>query len=358
MPTRLPTILANAGVASDIAALLLPRVLSPTPGSIDTAELDGASDVQLALLSAVVAAAYLGDCGPALPPLLDAVSRGQASLSDYDNGRFWHLQGVAALRLDQDLDSATRACNRSLDFLQSDTPPVRAYRGRVHDTYGQLLQRQGLCSEAQREFELALQHRDPTDEDGTALTLGTLGRLCMELGDFASATEYLARNVNIVTRRTPGRADLRAQLFSYLGTCALERGGLKAARNFFQQSKRLARTSGDVAEELFACVGLGQRAVRGGRLATAQHQVRAAQRLLEATALSEGMTQALRGLLQHLVAQIHLAQQQPDAAIMAFAAAQQALAQATDESSRERARLLYSLAEAYRQRGAGTILAQ
>lgn len=57
MITRIRAVLERASVASQTADTLASLVVAPPPGSIDVAELRRASEVQLALLAAVVAAA-------------------------------------------------------------------------------------------------------------------------------------------------------------------------------------------------------------------------------------------------------------------------------------------------------------
>ncbi len=351
MHPRLHALWAHAGVAPAVLATLAAHVAESGPDSMDVPALDGATDVQLALLSAMVAAVHWQRCGAALPSLLTLVSAAQHTLSYYDQGRFWHLTGCAALHLEHALDSATDALQRSLTFLGDDAARTRTYRARVYDTWGQLLQRQGLLMEARNRFALALQHWDVADEEGTALVLGHLGQLCMGLGDFASAAEYLGRDLNIVTQRTPERTTLRTQLLAHLGTCALGRGGLTAARNYFQQSKRLAQADGNTCGLTSAALGLGQRAVRCGKMATAQRQVQEAQRQLDAAQLSEVAAASVRWRLSQLVAEIHLAQQRPAEAITAFTVARQYVARAADVSRPDMAHLLHGLARAHLQRG-------
>lgn len=350
MLARLSALLARAGVPPDVTALLAPRVLTPDPGSIDVTALRGASETQLALLSALVAAAHFQDCGTALTALLALVRRTQSVLSDYDNGRFWHLKGFAAMYLDHDLASAACALHRSLACLQSNaSPQMRAYQAQVYETLGQLFQRQGRLREARAAVEQALHHREVTDAEGTVCSLEQLGRLCMDLGDFASAAEYLARTLNIVTQRTPRHTKWRAQLLAQLGTCALGRGGLTAARNYFQQSKRLAQADGDVYGLAVAALGLGQRAVRCGKMATTLRQVQAVERLLDDPTFPAAAVPGVRSALSQLVAARHLAQQRPAAALAAYREAR--CARTTDVSPLESAQLLYGLAQAALQHG-------
>jgi hypothetical protein len=96
MHTRIQAVLERAGVASQTANTLALLVTTPPQGSIDVAELPEASDVQLALLAAVVAATDFRQFGDTLQRLLDVVEAGQTTLSDYDSGRFWHLKGFAS----------------------------------------------------------------------------------------------------------------------------------------------------------------------------------------------------------------------------------------------------------------------
>ena len=141
------------------------------------------------MLAAVVAAASPRNTptSEVLQPLLDFVSTAQADLSAYDHGRFWHLRGVVALR--EDIYTAARPLNRSIALLQGEvTPPAQEYRGRVLNTLGQVLEAQGLLHEAQQEFEQLLDLRQNiNDETGKAWTMGNLGRVCLELGDFANS---------------------------------------------------------------------------------------------------------------------------------------------------------------------------
>ena len=132
MIARIRSVLEHAGVAPQTVDVLAPLVAAPPLGSIDVAELHGASEVQVALLSAMVAATDSRQFGAALQHLLNYVGQAQATLSDYDSGRFWHLKGFAAWRLQDALYIATRALNRSLAFLLGvHTSQAQAYLARV-----------------------------------------------------------------------------------------------------------------------------------------------------------------------------------------------------------------------------------
>jgi class 3 adenylate cyclase/predicted negative regulator of RcsB-dependent stress response len=354
MLTHLTDVLINTGLPRETAATLAAVVVTPPPGSIAVAELTEASAVQLVLLAAVVAATDVQQFGEALQHLLEVLRVEQTALTDYDAGRFWHLKGVVAWRLEHALYAATRALNRSLTFLRGvPTPQAQGYLARVYDTSGQLLQYQGLLSEARREFELALSHRDPADAEGTALTLGNLGRLCLDLGDFASAATYFAQDLAMVTQRTPEQTHIRTQLLSHLGTCALEDGRLTDAQEVFTQSATLAVADGNAYGLAFAVLGLGKIALRRGDIADAQRQAEAALTHLNTADAPAAMQAGVRGLIRQLLADIHLAEHQPAQAVEAFQEALQHFAQASTVSPVEMAQLLQGLARAHRQQGEG-----
>ena len=201
MLEHIKRVLDNASVTPEDAAALAPLVVTPPAGTFDAAELGAANAAQVALLAAIVTAGRSQQFGTALQRLLGCVDAAQASLSTYDRGRFWHLKGVAAWRLDDALYSATRALNRGIALLQGlETLAAQAYLGRIFDTFGQILQHQGLLHDARLEFERALVcKRAGKDRYGMALTLGNLGRLCMELDDFAAAARYLRRDLRLIS---------------------------------------------------------------------------------------------------------------------------------------------------------------
>src|SRR5262245_36693580 len=135
MLEHIKRVLDNAGLTPEDAVSLAPLVATPPAGTFDAAELDTASEARVALLAAIVAAGRPQQFGTALQRLLARVDAVQVPLSDYDRGRFWHLKGVAAWRLDDALYSDTRALNRGIALLQDlDTLPAQAYLGRLFDT--------------------------------------------------------------------------------------------------------------------------------------------------------------------------------------------------------------------------------
>jgi tetratricopeptide (TPR) repeat protein len=350
MMTRVKRVLAQADVTADDIDDLARLTVEPSQGTIDAAELSRVEDVQLALLAAIVAATNIRQFGQALQALIAFVEAAQVALSDYDSGRFWHLKGVAAWRLGEQPDEAfyltTHALNRSVAMLKGITAPhAQAYLARVFDTFGQVLQHQGLLREARLEFERSLHLRDAVaDVVGAAWTRGNLGRLCIELGDFAAAAGYLARDLAVVEQLSPERTQLRAQLLSHLGTCAVEQGEVQRARDYFMRSADLAQADGDAPGLAFAALGLGRVAFQGHDLVEAERQAEAAWAYLAPSALSlddqEGIREGIRGLVHQLKAEIRLARGSARQAVEAFQAAQACFLRTPRDSVVEMARLL------------------
>ena len=326
MLTHITAVLIQTGLPRETAAPLAAVVVTPPPGSIAVAELPEASAVQLALLAAIVAATDVQQFGAALQHLVAVLRVEQTALTDYEAGRFWHLNGVVAWRLEQALAAATRALNRSLTFLVESPRPRRRGIWRASTTPLDSSYSIKACSaEARREFELALRHRDPTDEEGTALTLGNLGRLCLELGDFASAATYFAQDLAIVTRRTPERTHLRTQLWSHLGTCALEEGRLADAQDAFTQSATLAMTDGQCLWPGLRGAGAGEDRLAAWEISPPPSGRPSGVDAVPRGGCAPGDAGGVRGLLCQLLADIHLAAQHPAQAVAAYQEALPAL---------------------------------
>lgn len=352
MVQALTTRLQHIGLSTPNIEALIPLLLAPPAGTIDAAELRQASPVQQALLAAIVAASDFRQFGTVLQSLLAWIDAQQLDLSAYDAGRFWHLRGLLAWRRDGMVYQVLRALNRSITLLQeADSPAARAYLARVFDTYGQFLQHQDLLSEAQVEYELALHLRDASDEAGIALTEGNLGRLHMERGDFQTATQHLERDLRIVTRLSPERTRLRAQVLSHLGTCALECGDLAQARMYFQHSTELAQQDQYAVGLAFCALGLGKLALRSDDLQEAQRQLALGTAYLARAAEDPAFIHTIEGLLHQLSGEILLRQHQVVEAIQAFEQARTCLGRAPSVSPVEHVHVLYGLARALRMHG-------
>jgi class 3 adenylate cyclase/Tfp pilus assembly protein PilF len=360
MIPRVKHVLEQVGIAVDEVNNLACLIVAPPQGTIDPSEISRADNVQLALLAAIVAAADTRQWGKALQRLLAFLHTVEADLSDYDSGRFWHLQGFAVWRgLEEGSSSATRALiamralNRSVALLQGiDAPGAQAYLARVFDTYGQMLQHQGLLYEARREFEQALEKRQAMgDTVGEAWTLGNLGRLCLDLGDYAAAEGYLIRDLEMVQQLSPEQRRLCAQLLSHLGVCAAGQGDVQRAQDYFLRSTSLVQTDHDAYGLAFADLGMGQVALQRGHLVYAEQLAERAWAHMASLGEPSEDQEGIRGLISQLRAEIHLARTDARRSIDAFETAQACFLRTPRVSVMEMARLLYGYAKAHHAAG-------
>ncbi|CAN5729596.1 hypothetical protein BH09MYX1_BH09MYX1_25890 [soil metagenome] len=235
-----------------------------------------------------------------LRDVLAALRARQEDLSAEGRGRFFHLAGFFALRVDEDVALALRHLNRARDTL---APLVeksaRSYLARVHDTLGQLLHREGQWDSAQKELARSLALRRETgDVVGLAITLGNLGRLCLDIGNIAAAEAHFLEDLALLAEGDvgPRRDRLRAQLLVHLGDCAVETGRTELARERFARAIASADASGDRFARAFGCIGLG-RVTKGAR---GEEWLASAEADLSAAEVPEAFTASPRAAIAHL----------------------------------------------------------
>ncbi|MBL8910448.1 MAG: hypothetical protein JNM17_07065 [Archangium sp.] len=219
---------------------------APPRALIDAAELESTEERQV--LALAVLAAATPSLSEVLTATLEWLAPRSATLSSEDQGRLWHLRGVAAGR-ERDLLRATVAMNRALALA------ARTYRPRVHDSFGRLLQAQGLVEEARVEYRTALAAREADgDEEGAALTWGNLARLELENGNWLAAREAFQRDHDIVLRKSPNELRLRSQLLTHLGECERGLGNHKGALSYFERARQTAQQATDPFGQAVATV--------------------------------------------------------------------------------------------------------
>lgn len=233
------------------------------------------------LVMALTAALDLRRFSRALRILVERAARGQSTLSDYDLGRLSHLRGLVAWRLDGSIATASRAFTNAEKRLRTaNSPEASRYLPRVYDTWGQMLHAEGLLADARVELEHALALREADgDEAGLAITLGNLGRLQLDLGDYERAREHLERDLAIVERATPDRTRLRSQLLTHLAACEAAVGRADESEVLATRAASLAIDGGDLVGEHFAELAKGRamllRHDADGALAIANASLRA-----------------------------------------------------------------------------------
>lgn len=219
---------------------------APPRALIDAAELESTEERQV--LALAVLAAATPSLAEVLINALDWLGARSAALDTEDQGRLWHLRGVAAGR-ERDLLRATVSMNRALSLA------ARTYKPRVHDSFGRLLQAQGLVEEARVEYRTALAAREADgDEEGAALTWGNLARLELENGNWLAAREAFQRDHDIVLRKSPNELRLRSQLLTHLGECERGLGNHKGALSYFERARQTAQQATDPFGQAVATV--------------------------------------------------------------------------------------------------------
>ena len=336
------------GVEAESAEELAKRVLDPAPGTFDPVELESASEARIALLAAIVAAANRQQFGESFERLLNYAAARTKQLTAYDVARFWHLKGVSVWRLHESVYTATKAFNSSIELLiELNTSAARNYLPRVLDTYGQFLNSQGLTHDARREFETALGYREALDDQvGMAITLGNLGRLCMDMGDFEAAVQYLGRDLEIVQSSGTQMVGIQIQLLSHLGTCNLESGHLDQARTLFQRNAELAESQQDAVGLAYAALGLGKIALELGDRAEANIQLEMARANISRTSLHGGAAESLKALLHQFAGEIGQENGDLEEALEDFRQAQELFARVPNTSPVKLAHLLRDYARA------------
>jgi len=337
--------LREAGVAGAEAEALAAIAASPPSGMLDPGE-QPADDATRRLLQVVLACAReLRRHGDALRAVLDAIEPKLSTLSAYDAGRYWHLRGLFAWRVDESTFAATRALNASLRVLEADKSALApAYAARVHDTFGQLLHQGGMLADARRELERALLLRGESGNlFGRAITLGNLGRLCVDLGDFAGAAQYLREDLSLVEKHSPEATALRAQLLSHLGDCSLHLGEVDRAAEQFAASLALA---GEPVSTCFAKLGLGRVALRRGDSQRALAAVDEVRTQVSSAEVSAHARTSLLAAAEKLAGDAHASSHAYQRADAAYRAALAHLEQSAGASPLEYAEVFRGLADA------------
>lgn len=342
------------GLQDDSIELLTKLLLSPPDGTVNAQELSQSSKTEIALYAAIILASMLRSHEDNLRKLLDHVATQEERLGTLDRGRFWHINGFAAWRFDNDIYHAYTALNRSIDLLNS-TPKGNCYLARVWDTFGQLLHHLGAYQEAKLNFETALNYRKQCDDKtGAAITFGNLGRVCIDLGDYEEAYDYFKQDLSIVNERTPQYTQLITQIYSHIGTCAIEIGKLTIAEQHFQKSHQLATSDNNHIGIIFSEIGLGKISLEQKDdqcTKIAQQYLQAAKNNLSSIDHKTEIYLVLQGLILDFSAEIHTTCSNTDDAIADYEKARIHLSKSKNITPAEMVKILYRLTLQYLLKG-------
>ncbi len=348
MPSRAETILGEAGIEPADAR----RLVAASSDAEAFLPGDGEAAVLLRAASAARAEPELGARVEAA--LLDAVAARGGELGAVERAVFRHLgleRHLGPGDVPGNRPRRLRALLTCLDELDgAGTREAGRYRGRVLDTLGRFLQGVGQLGDARIAYERALVAKEAAGDDaGVALTHGSLGRLCLELGAFADARRYLERDLAWVERNAPEATHVRRQLATEIGVCQMEMGDFAAARAALGACLEEAREAGAAVGAAFAAAWLGRVLVRAGDAGAAAEL---ADEVVGAVADAplRGVPE-LRGLAFFLAAEVHAARDRIEDALAAFGEAKQAFDEARRVSPVVRAELLQSEAAVLERAG-------
>lgn len=332
----------------------LHTMLAESPaGTVSPGEITGVvasrQRVELALLCSIVAATTFRLHVDLLRALLKALAEKEHLLSIYDRGRYWHLRGFAAWRLDEDWIATCRGFYRSIELLGSLTDQQqRAYLGRTWNSYAQFMHHQGRFHEARFAFERALDYkRDTHDEADRGFTLGNLGRVCLDFGDFDAAFRYLHEDLEIVQRTPATPASVEIQLLSELGQCALKRNDIDSAERYYRRSAELADLQQRTPGQVFSSIGLGRAALASGQIGKACDHLQEARNASASGPVTGPLENELKSIAWFLEAEIHHAAGDYASAISAFEKARDYYECVSTTMPAEIAQLLYRLSGSY-----------
>ena len=222
----------------------------------------------------------------------------------------------------------------------------------VLDVFGQLLHHNGQLQDARAEFEKAVSYREAVnDEPGLALSLGNLGRLFIDLGDFRSAQTHLRRDLEIVERISPDMTHLRSQLLTHLATSAFQLERFDEAKQFLDESENLARTDENVVGLSFIALARAQIALREADVSTAEQFSEYVLHQLSDARIPESLRNSMAALGLQRSAEVELAKGNIPESLKKFKLSRERFALVTNVSPVLMAEMLKGYAKAARASG-------
>ena len=285
--------------------------------------------------------------------LQNYVLKNEKNLSEFDRGRFHHIRGYISWRIHNSIFFAYEFLNRSLKILlRLKTKEASGYMARVYDTYGQLLRTQGLLEDARLEFEKSLTLRQKSDDiTGKALTLGNLGRLNLEMGNYEKAKDYLLEDLEIVTDKISTDKNIHAQLLNTISICSTELKQFEEAQQYLNKSYEINSSSNNKTGLCFNHLAWAGLYVANGDIEKSQEHIERAKLILEQQNFPEFLRNDIKGDLFHLTADIHHIQKQNKKAVKYYRKAVKLFESSSSVSPIAKAKLLHSYAKVLKEIG-------
>jgi len=347
MVEKIKSILNNQGMTKLIPKIDFDLISNPPEGIIKKSELKSDDENSVLILLAIILSTRYHQHGDVLLSLLKNITKSIDKIDNYNLGRFMHIKGYLCWRLNDSIFYAIKYLNYSIFYLNKvDTKEALEYLARVYDTFGQISTVQGFLKDAYQEFTLSLKCKKQVgDRYGESLTLGSLGRNCMELGDFTKAYSFLKKDYEIVKKHFTDKHFILIQLLSHMGKCKLELGEYEAAEEYFNKSTCLAEETNSYVGLAFAYIGLGRLYVKKGETNQSLQAIDKALDFIKKIN-NKSITIELKGFLHYLKGEILFKDSKIDSATKEYSMAYKNMCKTKTTTPVEMAQLLFDYAKA------------
>ena len=348
MKNKIQNSLKNCGINSIYIIDLVETTLNPPKGSVDKLELQHSKELQLLLNILIIATFNLKKFNEVVIHLREYILKNEKKLSLFDKGRFFQIRGFLAWRVDGYLFSAYYFLNNGLNILSNlKTKESFLYIARVHDTYGQILRSQGLTNDAKQEYENSLIFREKANDIyGKALTLGNLGRLNMELGDYAKARQYLFKDLEIVTNQSVEPTELHAQLLSTIALCSIELEDLDEAEDLLKKSYEINNSFRNNIGLCFNYLGYAKLFIKKNELTVSLNNLKKVQLISSKSDFPNFLKNTIDGEINRFFAKIFYKKEEINKSLEYFSKALEYYKLLPNNSPIEKAKLLHGFAKA------------
>ncbi len=219
----------------------------------------------------------------------------EKTLSPLELGKLFHLKAITLWRIDQNLLMVNHYLNNSIDVLAGiDSHSAKAYLARVFDTYGQVLVSQGLLIDAGIEYKKALKSKkEHNDIDGQAITLGNMGRLAMQLGDFESGINYLEKDLSLIRQFEGNHDDSISKLLSNLSWCHIALSDPEQAKTCNDESYKINKKNNNYTGLAFNMLNRAEIALLSNKPKEARAYINKLEEIIEGKSIAVFMIQSL-----------------------------------------------------------------
>jgi len=359
MIEKIQNILSKAGISPEQLPPILDYIKEPPPGSTGIDERVKLTEQAIVLNILIILSTDLKRFKEDAFILLNSLIKEEGLLTEFDRGRLFHIKAYIDWRVNNSLYLACDGLNTSLRILTGErSGEAKLYRARVHDTYGQILKSQGLLNDARDEYETSLLLREGSGDDfGTAITLGNLGRLNFELGNFQKAADYLARDLEIAKKSIKNET-VEAQLLNTMARCLMETGDFTEAEKLLLESLELNTKSNNLTGLCYNYLTFTSLNLQSNHLSFASEYLENVSDIIGKQEISSFFLGEIEAERMKLYAEsLHYGGELSEA-VKSYRLAVEVYCNSTSFSPVEKAKLIYGFAEVLKKQGNKTEASQ